>query len=233
MKFETKVLFPLIVATALSAQESWFTSFVYTNQFEALTTRDVTANGSFGGGYLSSMELQKGGNADRTHDLKGIRIGKMYDSWRFYADYGQFQYAKSASDPYDKNVDGWMLTANADYLYNLPVFNPASLFIGGSLTVAGAKPEGMDSNPAPGAGVQAGMIIDAYKSENYKISFEFGYRYLWLNIKSKQTITDPATTAGVQYLISQQDPTANVNSILLDAKTTALKSPYFSVNIAF
>jgi hypothetical protein len=215
MRFETKVLLPLLLVTGLSAQDNWFVSIVHSNNFEAHTKRTLTPNDPIAAFVLSSQNID--GSVNTSHDLYGIRIGKQYDSWRYYADYDRFKHDKSASDPADRNVVGWVLTANADYLYNVESLSALTFFAGAAITVAGAKPEGMTSSPTPGVGGQAGIIIDAYKNGDYKLSVELGYRYLWLNIKSEGTEQIPYTNS----------------TINIKAETSSLKEPYLSVNFTF
>ncbi|MDO8454317.1 MAG: hypothetical protein Q7S59_07085 [Sulfurimonas sp.] len=215
MRFAKKVLLPLVLVSSLSAQDSWFVSVTHTNSFEAHTTRTLTPNDQIAAYVLSLQPIDK--NVNTSHTLYGVRAGKLYDSWRVYADYDQFKHDKDKNDLADKNVDGWMVTANADYIYNIEVMKVLSFFAGAAVTLAGAKPEGMSSSPTPGVGGQAGIIVDVYKESDYKLSLEAGYRYLWLNIESTGTEQIPQTNS----------------SIDIKTITSSLKEPYLSINFAF
>ncbi len=91
----------------------------------------------------------------------------------------------------------------------------------------------MKSSPSSGIGGQFGITANIYQRDNYKLAFELGYRYMRVDLTSTETKTDPLTIGGTQYLLSQNDPTATVSNIYIEAETTVLSTPYFSLNLLF
>ncbi len=233
MKYYMYSLLPISITTVLSSQDQWLVSFSGSNDLKTYTSRDVTAIGSFGGGALNSIKLQDKVNADHVYNMQGIKIGKNFDFWRLYAEYDIFTYEKDKNEPFDKNVDGWILTLNSDYLFKLPSVDNFAFFIGGAVAVAGAKPEGLKSSSAPAIGGQTGFIFDFYKRPDYTLSLEAGFRYMVMSIEFKENITDPYLVGATESQLKYVDPSATLTSIKLEADTTTLKNTYLSLNILF
>jgi hypothetical protein len=219
-------LLPLTLVSLLACQsavvaDEWFFTPKLSTKFTAKTTRDTTADTAMG-----TVQAEKNVNADRDLNSYGFALGKRFDSWRAYANYDTFNYEKKASKFADKDVDGWVVTANADYL--LPVAGPVFLFAGATLTVAGTKPEGMTSDPAPGYGGQFGLLADVYKTDAYRFSLEAGYRRIYTQIKAEET-DNPEVLGALTYALNPLP----VNGVKVETETTELSNVYFGLSIGF
>jgi hypothetical protein len=214
------IIVSLALASALFATDSsWIIAPKYgalesTNKYKAVTTIPA----------IPALGIVNNLNEDRNtnHDLLGLRIGKEGNNYRYYADYDRFTYKKDPNKFGDKDVNGWLMTINADYMY--PVHERVKLFGGGALIIAGAKPEGMKSSPALAAGINAGITADVYKMDSKNaVFFEAGYRYIRTQVKSTETMVIP------------NDPNAGglTTSTDIEVNTNALKGWYFSVGYKF
>lgn len=212
----------LIASSAALNAGDWFVAPKYSSSFTAITKRDTTA--TIAG--VQKITVEDGANADRDLDSYGIMVGKRYENWRGYLNYDRFSYDKDSAIFADKNVRGWVMTANADYIQ--PIYGPLSLFAGAALTVAGSKPDGMDSNPAPGYGGQVGAIVELYKKDNYRLFAEVGYRYIRTNIKATES-NNPEQMRAVSSVVAPMP----VTSLDVETTTTALKNSYFALVLTF
>jgi hypothetical protein len=202
----------LLLASALSAADgSWIIAPKYgslesENRYKAVTT--IPAMGNM---VVDSMDE----NRNVKHNMVGLMAGKDNGDYRYYLDYDRFTYKKDPNKFGDKDVNGWLMTANIDYMY--PVYDRVRVFGGGALIVAGTKPEGMTSNPALAIGANVGVTADVYKvSDKQSIFFEGGYRYIKTHVKSTETTSYAAGT-----------------STDIEVITTTLKGWYFSLGYKF
>jgi hypothetical protein len=212
----------VLICSSMAFAGDWFVAPKYSTGFRAETKRDTTA--TIAG--VQKVAVESGANANRDLDSYGIMIGKRYENWRGYLNYDRFSYDKDNSIFADKNVRGWVVTANADYIQS--IYGPLSLFTGVALTVAGSKPEGMSSTPAPGYGGQIGAIVELYKKDNYKLHAEVGYRYIKTLIKATEK-NNPEQMAAVSAAMAPLP----VTSLDVETKTTALKNSYFALVLTF
>ncbi len=87
MKFKPIFFASLLTSsTLISKDDQWFASFLFSDRLKTYSSRDVSINGSFAGGMINSIPFETNVNADKSLDMQGIRIGKIYTNWRFYAD---------------------------------------------------------------------------------------------------------------------------------------------------
>lgn len=220
--FAFKALATLATSAIMLNAGDWFVAPKYSSSFTAVTKRDTTA--TIAG--MQAVSVESGANADRDLDSYGLMVGKRFENWRGYLNYDRFSYDKDSSIFADKNVRGWVVTANADYIQ--PVYGPLSLFVGATLTVAGSKPDGMSSNPAPGYGGQLGALVELYKTEKYKLHAEVGYRYIKTMIKATEA-NNPEQMGAVSAAMAPMPITA----LNVETKTTALKNSYFALVFLF
>ncbi len=202
----------LLLATSMFAAEgNWIIAPKYgslesSNKYKAVTT--IPAMGNM---VVSSIDE----NRNTKHNMWGLMVGKDNGSYRYYFDYDRFTYKKDPNKFGDKDVNGWLMTVNADYMY--PVYDRVRVFGGGALIIAGAKPEGMKSDPALAAGVNVGVSADIYKvSDKQSIFFEGGYRYIRTHVKATETTSYAAGT-----------------STDIEVNTDTLKGWYFSLGYKF
>lgn len=202
----------LLLATSMFAAESnWIIAPKYgslesENKYKSTTTVTVPP-------FNTVSQIDE--NRNVRHNMWGLMVGRDMGNYRYYLDYDRFTYKKDPNKFGDKDVNGWLMTANIDYMY--PIHDRVRLFGGGSLIVAAAKPEGMKSDPALAAGVNAGITADVYKiNDKQSIFFEGGYRYIKTHVKSTETTSYAAFT-----------------STDTEVTTTTLKGWYFSLGYKF